>query len=72
MPKKTYDVDIPSWIDLGEIKKVKGGYKFRNRRFKKDARARGIRYPTRESAQQYQKSFRTRMLNLIKMRDNDA
>ena len=46
MIKKTYDVPIPSWMNKGEITKVKGGYKFRDRRYNKSARAKGIRYPT--------------------------
>lgn len=72
MPKKTYDVPIPSWMNKGEIMKVKGGYKFRDRRYNPFARARGDRYPTRESAQKYQKNFTTKMLNILKKRGNDA
>ena len=70
MASKPYDVPLPSWMDKGEIVKVKDGYKFRDRRYKKNARASGVRYPTRESAQQHKKSFTAKMLNLIKRRDN--
>ena len=62
MSKKSYDVPLPSWLDLGEIRKVKGGYKFRNRRFKKDARARGGRFSSREEAEKYQRNFRAKFL----------
>ena len=68
MSKKSYNVPIPSWMNLGEIRKVKGGYKFRNRSNKSWARARGDRFSSREEAEKYQRKFRDRMLEIIKGR----
>lgn len=68
MSKKSYNVPIPSWMNKGEIMKVKGGYKFRDRRYNPFARARGDRFSSREEAEKYQRKFRDRMLEIMKGR----